>query len=93
MACETMIQRYTYDEFVQKCIDSGYASRRDKKKLNEWREKHFKDFYDDFDFIEAYRYLENHRIGQSLPSGKWQRAADTNGKTTKKYPYEDYGGW
>lgn len=77
---------YTSEEFVQECIDRGYAYRRDEKKILAWCEDHPKDLYDEDDFISVYRYLQRavrdykHEVNED----KWSFTYDGH-KTTERY--------
>ena len=72
------------DTFVSKCIKCGYASAKDKNRIVNWCKENYKEEYNEDDFINVYRYLENIQYGSRIPDSKWRLM--TNGaKTTKHY--------
>ena len=79
---------FTTEEFVQECIDRGYAYRRDKKKILAWCEEHPRDAYGEADFINVYRYLQRSVQDREPNEDKWTVRYGGH-KTTKHYD-EDY---
>lgn len=78
----------TSEEFIQACFDGGYVSRKDRKRLKEWLERHPKESYTEDDFIDVYRYFQMPRPGDYVSNSKWTYHYDGH-KTTKHYYGED----
>ena len=72
------------DTFVSKCIKYGYASTKDKNRIINWCKENYKEEYNEDDFINVYRYLENIQYCSRNPNSKW-RLMSNGARTTKHY--------
>lgn len=76
----------TVSEFINTCIASGYANRKDEKRILKWCEQNSKDCCTPDDFVEIYEFLNCPKYGEDLPFDKW-RYMYGGVKTTKHYKY------
>ena len=70
------------DTFVFQCIKCGYASTKDKNRIINWCKENYKEEYNEDDFINVCRYLENTQCCSRVPDGK-RRAMSNGARTTK----------
>lgn len=78
----------TSEEFIKACVDSGYITRFEKKKLREWLDRHPKDSYTESDFITVYRHFNTSNHNDTAHDDKWQYTGFGNRTTYKRVDYD-----